>query len=392
MSRPRVLFVGHAADRTGPPIGLLHLLRWVVDNTDVRPEILLLNGGPLLGEYEQIGPVTILDEWNPSPFFGAMESAVDWGPLKGKRESVRRAGLRRRLRRIGRPDLVYVNTAWTLRALRYLPADPPVVSAVHELEVGLDYHLPDDVHELLVTRPAHVIGVSEAVAANLVEQHGIDRGDISVHYEMIDARHVGAEARAERRHSLEAGDGTVLVGASGLAHWRKAPDLFVRLARMVADQRPDQDVRFVWVGGDHKSPESASLRHDVALAGLGDRMHLVPHVDDPLEWFSAMDVFVLPAREDAFPLVCLEAGAQEVPVVCFDNGGMPEFVAGGDQECGAVVRYPDLAAMAIAVGALTDDPQRRRSAGRAAADRVRSCYDSTAVAPGLWADVERWLP
>ena len=392
MRRPRVLFVGHAADRTGPPIGLLHYLRWIVDHTDVEPQILLLNGGDLLGDYAEIGPVTLLDEWNPSPLFGALESAVDWGAARRWQVPVHRAGMRRRLRRIARPDLVYVNTAWTLRALDYLPAGLPVVSAVHELEVGLDFHLPPAVHDTLVDRPVHWIAVSEAVAGNLVANHGLDRDRISVHYEMIDARRVPESIRQARRAELDADADTVLVAASGLAHWRKAPDLFVRLARQVVDRHRGRDVRFVWIGGDHSSAETASLRHDVAAAGLGRQFLLVPHVADPLEWFAAMDVFVLTAREDAFPLVCLESAAQDVPVVCFDNGGMPEFVGGTEQECGAVVPYPDLGAMADAVSAFVDDPQRRRRAGQAAGTRVRSCYDIPAVAPGLWATVERFLP
>ncbi|MEL7208901.1 MAG: glycosyltransferase, partial [Actinomycetota bacterium] len=255
VSRPRVLFVGHSADRTGPPIGLLHFLRWVRDHAEVDPQILLLQGGDLLDDYREIGPVTILDEWNPSAFFGLLESAVDWGPMKRWRRPVHRAGMRWRLRGIGDVDLVYVNTAWTLRALQYLPEGVPVLSAVHELEVGLDYHLPARVHDLLVSRPSHVMAVSEAVASNLVRRHGIARDDISVHYEMIDARQVGPEARTQRRAELGLDPGSVLVGASGLAHWRKAPDLFVRLARLISERAGGADVRYAWVGGDHDSAE-----------------------------------------------------------------------------------------------------------------------------------------
>lgn len=392
MIGPRVLFVGHGADRTGPPIGLLHLLRWLRDHTDVQPEILLLTGGPLLPDYREIGPVTVLDEWNPPRAFGALESAVDWPLTRRWQDRAQRAGMRWRLRHLNRPDLVYVNTAWTLRALRYLPEGVPVVAAVHELEVGLDYHLPDWVHDLLTERPTRVVAVSEAVADNLVEHHGLDRRRVAVHYEMIEARRVDGDNRRRRRRELGAADETVIVGASGLTHWRKAPDLFVRLARRVVVDHPDRDVRFVWVGGDHGSTEATAFREDAERAALGDRFQLVPHVADPLEWFAAMDVFVLPAREDAFPLVCLEAAAQQVPVVCFDNGGMPEFVCGGDQACGAVVPYPDLAAMAQVVGDLVEHDGRRQALGRAAATRVGIEYDTPAVAPGLWATVEACLP
>ena len=46
MSR-KVLFCSHAAERTGPPIIMLHLARWLRANTDVDFELLFLQGGEL---------------------------------------------------------------------------------------------------------------------------------------------------------------------------------------------------------------------------------------------------------------------------------------------------------------------------------------------------------
>ncbi|OWY59818.1 hypothetical protein B7486_72520, partial [cyanobacterium TDX16] len=60
-----------------------------------------------------------------------------------------------------------------------------------------------------------------------------------------------------------------------------------------------------------------------------------------------------------------------VPVVCFDTGGIADFVApDGEPAAGAVVPYPDVAALASACAALLEDDVARAEAGRLAARRV----------------------
>lgn len=90
-------------------------------------------------------------------------------------------------------------------------------------------------------------------------------------------------------------------------------------------------------------------------------MRFHPHVDDPLPLVAAADVFVLPAREDAFPLVCVEAAALGRPIVTFDNGGAAELVARAD--CGTVAPALDVDALARAIVGLAASSDRRELAG-----------------------------
>jgi Glycosyltransferase Family 4 len=193
---PTVLFVGHAADRTGPPIGLLHLARWLHAQGEVTLEFLVLEAGPLLPDYEALGTTVVLEEWRLDGPWGALATLAE-GRAHRLLPGVRRRALARRLRPLTPPDLVYVNTAWTIRALRHLPFPvPALVVAIHELEVGLDLHLPPEEHEVLFGRPDHLIAVSEAVRENAVSHHGVDPADVSVHYEMIEVRPPDPEGSA----------------------------------------------------------------------------------------------------------------------------------------------------------------------------------------------------
>src|SRR4051812_6686557 len=60
--RERVLFVGHEASRTGAPIMLLHLLRWLRANTDIDFDLVLRAGGALIEEYGKVATVFVMDE------------------------------------------------------------------------------------------------------------------------------------------------------------------------------------------------------------------------------------------------------------------------------------------------------------------------------------------
>ena len=383
-SNPRdLVFLGHATDRSGPPIYLLHLLRWLADHTPVSSQVLALAGGSLATDFEAVSRLRVVGEPNPVAL------------PRGSRPATQARNLLRaaRLRDIDRRSLVHINTAFSVRALRYLPRHVgPVVAHVHELEVGLDYHLPRQDRELMFSRADHWVAASKAVANNLVVNWGVAASDIVVHYEMIDTEapsRIPDEEVAALRKGIAVGPDTVLVGTTAVLNWRKGPDLFIEMAARVIRTRPDLDVQFAWVGLDTRSIEVAALRRDARRAGIADRLHLIEVTDQPEAWMRAFDVFVLPAREDAYPLACLEAAAAARPVICFEAGGMPEFV--GD-DAGAVLDFPDVDAMTDAVVRLGADPTLRRRMGRTARDRVVERHDISVAAPRMWADLARWMP
>jgi glycosyltransferase involved in cell wall biosynthesis len=280
------------------------------------------------------------------------------------------------------PGLIHVNTAISVRAAAGLPTvDAPWVPHVHELEVGLSLHTTAEDWRRLDRPGAHWVAASDAVAANLADHHAVPPSEIVVHHEMVDSLVPAPEtSEIELRSRLGIPIGAPVVGTASVINWRKGPDLLLQLAGML------EEVHFVWVGGGDDEP-SRRFRAEVSAAGLADRVHVVPVVAAPSDWVRWFDVFVLPAREDAFPLACLEAAAASRPIVCFDSGGMPEFV---DADAGVVVPYPDVAGFAAAVSALLEDPGRRAAMGAAGRARVVAHHDVTVAAPKLHADLRRW--
>jgi hypothetical protein len=96
---------------------------------------------------------------------------------------------------------------------------------------------------------------------------------------------------------------------------------------------------------------------------------------------------VLLSTEDPYPLVVLEAAALGKPIVCFaGSGGAPEFV---ENDCGFVVPYLDLEAVAERIAELIEAPELRKRMGTAARMKVQSRHDVNIAAPQILNFIER---
>jgi glycosyltransferase involved in cell wall biosynthesis len=89
------------------------------------------------------------------------------------------------------------------------------------------------------------------------------------------------------------------------------------------------------------------FRAQAERCGIGDRVRFFGVRSDTERFYQAADVFVLPSRYEAFPLVSLEAAASGIPVVATRVNGVEEIV--GDDEGGLIVeRTPEAFGLALA--------------------------------------------
>jgi glycosyltransferase involved in cell wall biosynthesis len=84
-------------------------------------------------------------------------------------------------------------------------------------------------------------------------------------------------------------------------------------------------------------------------------------------------VSVIPSLEEGFGIPAAEAMGCEVAVVASDAGGLPEVVENG--VTGLVVPRGDSGALARAIGALLENPEKRRQMGQAGRERALRLFD-----------------
>lgn len=394
--RTRILFVSHEASRTGAPMMLLHFLRWVREHAAIEPQIAVLRGGPLVEEFAELGPTSVLGDVVDWPTATRAEAALGHRGFDRASFALQRRQVRPLVAPLRDARIVYLNSSVSLRLLHHLPQVETAISHIHELQSSLPWSLRPRDPALMRSRVDHFVAAADCVADNLVGSYGIDRADISRLYEFIDTGRVVAPPTRQRddiRAELGIAPDAFVVGGTGYADWRKGIDLFVQMAKEVG-AAGRHDIHFVWVGERPGGTEGEELDRDIERAAVGERLHLVGLQARPFDWYRAFDVFALTSREDPYPLVGLETALLEVPMICFDrSGGMIELVRRSlDEdagESGVIVPYLDVEAMADAVVALVDDPGRRAAIGRQAARVVRRDHDVSVAAPELLQILER---
>jgi glycosyltransferase involved in cell wall biosynthesis len=75
-------------------------------------------------------------------------------------------------------------------------------------------------------------------------------------------------------------------------------------------------------------------------------------------------------------------------VLCFDSGGITEFV---EDDCGFVVPYADAEAMTARILELAADGELRKRLGARAAEKVAQRNDVNIVAPKILSIIERCM-
>lgn len=355
-----ILFISHDAGRTGAPIVLLNLLRWIKKHTLLNFKIVLRGGGELSGEFNELGPILTLSNFSSALWKEKLHGFIGNSNLK----------------------LIYSNTAVNGDVIDTLKliVDVPVISAIHELENSIRRFAPGRLFELVKKHTDLFIAVSNAVKNNLELNHAILGTKIKLVYPFIPVSEITLNASINPSHihqELNTNKDMFIVGGSGTIDWRKGADLFSHIALIFLKMLTMEErcrVKFVWVGGDLNSQDMIHLNHDINHSELlNDRVIFIGEKKQACSYFSQFSVFLLSSREDPFPLVCLEAGALNKPVICFDKaGGIPDLV---EDDGGFIVPYLDIDEAAHVLYRLFHEPELTSMMGKRISDKVHSQYD-----------------
>ena len=153
----------------------------------------------------------------------------------------------------------------------------------------------------------------------------------------------------------------------------KGHDTMLSALRLVRERVPD--ARWLVVGD---GPLRGELESAAGREGLSDAITFAGSVSDEErdELLASAHVFAMPSRlppggvgGEGFGIVYLEAAARGLPVVAGDVAGPRDAVLDG--ETGLLVDPEDPAAVASALAALLEEPDRARALGEAGMERAR---------------------
>jgi glycosyltransferase involved in cell wall biosynthesis len=177
----------------------------------------------------------------------------------------------------------------------------------------------------------------------------------------IDPQPFAANTKAAVRDPVRLGFGVgpsgILIGTVSCLKPQKAPEDFVKVAALIAQEYPE--ARFILAGDGELREQVEQL---VSGNGLTDRFQLLGWRRDIPLLMSALDVFVLTSRWEGLPCVLLEARAAAIPVVATNVGGVREAIDEGVH--GWLCQAGDIGGIARLVCRILGEKQRGAGIGR----------------------------
>lgn len=222
--------------------------------------------------------------------------------------------------------------------------------------------------------PQAVVTTGQGIRRHLVEDHGLDPAWVVSIPTGIDCQRFAPrppEPGLAAELGLESGAPVVAIVAI-LRSWKRH-DLFLAMARTLADQRPS--LRFLIVGG---GPQEEAVRRMVAELGLEGRVALAGMRPDVERILPLCTVCVLASdKNEGVPQAVLQELACQRAVVAAQAGDVGQVIE--HERTGLLVPPGDAAALAAAVGRLLDDEPLRRGLGRAGRELVLERHSRQAM-------------
>ncbi|KCB31581.1 glycosyltransferase family 4 protein [Bordetella hinzii] len=225
-------------------------------------------------------------------------------------------------------------------------------------------HLSNRVNSMLAYTwvPHRISTVSNHVRDYLIER-GVPAARVETIYSPI--KLPPPDLQSGLRNELGLSDEDIVICSVAVLRASKGHRELIRALDPL--MRADARLHLVIVGSG--SPMFETLQALIAELGLQTRIHMLGFRDDVPNIMAGSDIFALPTRKEASGTVFVEAAACGLPVVGLDVGGVSEMLRDG--ETGMLVPPDDIEALRAALRRLIDDPQLRRSMGRAGKCLVR---------------------
>lgn len=144
-----------------------------------------------------------------------------------------------------------------------------------------------------------IICISDAEKQSALEKKICREDKLQVIFNGVDIEaYESGEHGTVKRSSLGIPEDAYVVGMVGRISPQKAPDVFVKMAKLVKDEIPN--AHFVIVGSGNQEAEIRKYAEENKFA---DSLHITGWVDDPMSYVELFDVACLLSRWEGFGLV-----------------------------------------------------------------------------------------
>jgi glycosyltransferase involved in cell wall biosynthesis len=219
-----------------------------------------------------------------------------------------------------------------------------------------------------------IIAVSYEVK-NMLLKTMIPNEKIEVIINGIDTDHfkVNKDYRKKTRKELSVTDNIKLVGSFGRISYEKGHIYFVKAAIEVLKKNPN--TKFLIIGN---GPQEEEIKKYVLKQEASGSIFFLDFKENIKEYYSALDIFVLPSIIEGTPMALIEAMSVGIPVVAAKVGGVGNIII--HKENGMLVPPKDINQLSDAIIALLNDEKMSKFLSKNASATVASSYSAKRMA------------
>ena len=369
----KVLFIANDTTRSGAPMVLLNMMKWIRQNTQIQFDVFAIEGGALLSEFKSVTNV-YKPTFTKTTFINrVLNKLLNKRPKYDINDTYEKIFTQLQIEKY---DVIYGNTIVSISVFELLyKYFPNAKFFLHVHELYSLTHLYSETIERLINKPITFISVSKLVSENLKQNHNIPTAYIHLIHAFIDIDAINNSIHSD---TVEI-ESRFVINGSGYVQPRKGYEIFIFVAKRAVQKYPEIPFEFRWLGiiSEFIQPY---IDIDIEFGELSDHLKFLGEVINPYPHFAQAQLCLLTSREDPFPLVCLEHASLGVPIICFEKAtGMTEFIL---NDAGVIIPYLDVESVVDNLANLYHDTNKRFLMGKVAQERVKQ-YDINVQVPKI---------
>lgn len=218
-----------------------------------------------------------------------------------------------------------------------------------------------------------IVAVSDNLRREIAERTPLRADKTKVIYNGIDTADFEREHSHDFRQRFGWDSTDLIIGSLGNIRPAKAYDVLLQAAALVDN---GCHCRFVIAGQGESKGKPSRLYRDLlelrASLNLEEKVEFIGFVDDPADFLSKVDMFLLSSTSEGFSISTIQAMASSLPVIATRSGGPEEIL--DHQQTGWLVAKDKPQVMADAITALCRDPGRRAELAQNAKTKVDQVF------------------
>lgn len=206
-----------------------------------------------------------------------------------------------------------------------------------------------------------VIAISEPVRQHLTDDFKVSGDDVVLVRSGIDVdqfQPADNQLKKKIRHELNIADKTS-IGIIARLSDVKGQDVLIDAFHLVVQEIDDVQLLLIGTG-----KFESVLREKVTTHQLNDKVYFMPVEAETQQYLNALDIFVMPSRQEGLGLSVMEAQASGLAVVASRVGGLPTLIE--NEQTGLLVEPENSNTLAEALKTLIKNDTQRNKIAEAA--------------------------